>query len=553
MTSIILPTNQVYPIQFTRHPSWPAGPFILALCLGLFLGQGTALQAATGQLEVTVIDKDTGQPIPCRMHLLTAKGQPRRVEKVPFWNDHFALPGKLMLKLPLGNYTFVLERGLEYLDQSGNFTINVFADDSKQIELRRFVDMAAEGWFSGDMDIRRPASEIELLMQADDLHVGEVVTWGNEKSTAKEKSPTKEQPEAKDKKQAKDKKETKESKGNLVTFDTNRCYQLLAGMESVSGSEIIFHRLSAPLKLEGAGKQLQSLIPSAIEARKQKDAWIEIANPASWDLPALIALNLADSIQLAGSRLCREKAVADEGGSRPRDKKRYPDPYGSAQWSQEIYFRLLECGLRIPPTAGSGSGAAPNPVGYNRVYVNVHGEFSYDAWWDNLREGRAFITNGPLMRVSVEGRPPGHVFAAAKGEKLEFEIALTLSTREEIHYLEIVKNGGVEKSIRMDEYIEDVKNNKLPKIEFKESGWFLVRAVCDSPKSYHFALTAPYYVAIGDQPRVSKKAAQFFLDWVNERAKQIKLDDPEQQKEILEYHRKARDYWKKLVETANAE
>ena len=27
-------------------------------------------------------------------------------DKVPFWHDHFVLPGKILLKLPLGNYTF---------------------------------------------------------------------------------------------------------------------------------------------------------------------------------------------------------------------------------------------------------------------------------------------------------------------------------------------------------------------------------------------------------------------------------------------------------------
>jgi hypothetical protein len=523
---------------------------IVPLVLTFYLGQEPNLSAATGQLELTVVDKDTGKPIPCRMHLMTAKGQPRRVEKASYWNDHLALPGKLMLRLPLGNYTFVLERGLEYLDQTGTFTLNAFADDAKQIELRRFTDMAAEGWFSGDMDIRRPAADIELLMQADDVHVGEVVTWGStprdkEKAAEKEKSAEKEK--AGDKKTA----QPKENRGPLVTFDGNRCYQIVAGVESRSGSELIYHRLTAPLKI-AEDKEIPSVVFSAIEARRQKDAWIEVANPSSWDMPTLVALNLADSIQVASSRLCRDKVSTDDSG-RPRDKKEYPDPFGGAQWAQEVYFKLLASGVRLPPTAGSGSGVAPNPVGYNRAYVNIDGEFSYDAWWDALRDGRVFVTNGPLMRVSVEGQPPGHVFAAAKGEKLEFEIAMTLSTREEIHYLEIVKNGQVAETIRMDQYIEDVKNNKLPKIEFTESGWFLVRAVCDSAKTYHFAMTAPYYVVIGDQPRVSKKAAQFFLDWVYERAKQIKLDDAEKQKELLDYHRKARDYWKKLVDTATAD
>jgi hypothetical protein len=146
---------------------------------------------ANGQLEVIVVDKDTGKPTACRMHLLGPNNnKPRKADKVPFWHDHFVFPGKILLKLPLGNYSFVLERGLEYLDQQGRFTINVFADDSKQIELRRFVDMSAEGWWSGDLDVRRPIGDIELLMSADDLHVAEVISWSNDKSQWSAKTPS---------------------------------------------------------------------------------------------------------------------------------------------------------------------------------------------------------------------------------------------------------------------------------------------------------------------------------------------------------------------------
>ena len=41
--------------------------------------------------------------------------------------------------------------------------------------------MAADGWWSGDLDVRRPVRDIELLMEADDLHVAEVITWRNDK------------------------------------------------------------------------------------------------------------------------------------------------------------------------------------------------------------------------------------------------------------------------------------------------------------------------------------------------------------------------------------
>jgi hypothetical protein len=228
----------------------------------------------------------------------------------------------------------------------------------------------------------------------------------------------------------------------------------------------------------------------------------------------------------------------------------FPGAWGNAQWSQEIYFHLLNCGLRIPPTAGSGSGVAPNPVGYNRLYVYVDGEFSYEKWWENLRAGQVTITNGPLLEPKVEGQLPGYTFRGDKGATMEFEIGLTLSTREPITYLEIIKNGKVDRSIRFEEY---AKSGRLPKIEFQESGWFLVRAVTDIQPTYRFAMTGPYFVEIDEKPRISKHSAQFFVDWVYERARQIKLDNPDQRREVVEYHRQARDFWQGILAKANAE
>jgi hypothetical protein len=40
---------------------------------------------------------------------------------------------------------------------------------------------------------------------------------------------------------------------------------------------------------------------------------------------------------------------------------------------------------------------------------------------------------------------------------------------------------------------------------------------------------------------------------VFERARRINLTDGEEQKQVLEFHRQARDYWQKKVDGANAE
>jgi hypothetical protein len=495
---------------------------------------------ATGQLDLTVIDKDTGKPVACRMHLAGPNNnKPRRVEKAPFWQDHFVFPDHILLKLPLGNYTFVIERGLEYLDQNGRFTFEAFADDSKQIELHRFVDMSAEGWWSGDLDVRRPAADIELLMSADDLHVAEVITWSNDKSNLKKGTGPPDKAPA-----------SFSTKQMPVRFDGNRYYNLMDESISSPGGEALIFHLPALLKTPDEQGEYPPLAKYINDAKEKEDVWVDVTRPFFWDLPLLVALGQVDSIQVAHSDICRDTVIPHETGGKPRDKVHYPNPYGNPLWSQFIYFQVLECGLRIPPSAGSGSGLAPNPVGYNRMYVHVDGDFTYEKWWQSFRAGQVVITNGPLMRPTVDGELPGHVFQAEPGSSFDFEIGLTFSTRDPISYLEIIKNGQVAESIRFDDY---AKSGKLPNLHFDKSGWFLLRAITDVGKTYRFAMTAPYYVEIGYKPRISKKAAQFFLDWVYERAKQIHLDDPQQQRELIDLHRKARDYWQEMLSKANAE
>jgi len=491
--------------------------------------------AAGGQLEITVVDRQTGEPIACRMHLKNARGRPQKPRRVPFWHDHFAFDGKITLKLPVGDYTFEMERGPEYLIRTGHFRIENFADDTKEIDLGRFVDMSEYGWWSGDLDVRRPVPEIELLMRADDLHVAQVVTWWNDENPWRDRPPPKELP---------------------VLFDEDRYYHPMAGGRARAGTALLFFNLPEPLSLAGSlatGDPRGEYPPSirfALKAHRHEGAWVEATRPYWWDLPMLVAAGQVDSIQVAHANLCREKVIDDEADGKPRDRKLYPAPRGNARWSQDVYFKLLECGLRIPPTAGSGSGAAPNPIGYNRVYVHVDGEFDYRKWFENLRAGRVVVTNGPLLRPTVNGQLPGYVFRSDAGKKLDFEIGLTLSTREPISYLEIVKNGRVARSIRFADY---AASGRLPGIQFDQSGWFLLRVVTDQPKTHRFAMTGPYYVEIGGQRRISKQAAQFFLDWVYQRARQIRLADPAKHREVLEHHRRARDFWQALVSAANAD
>ncbi|MBI3839316.1 MAG: CehA/McbA family metallohydrolase [Planctomycetia bacterium] len=499
-------------------------------CLAMLAAHaGTALAGPGGQLRIEVVDRDTLQPLACRMHLTNAAKRPLKAPKVPFWHDHFVFSGSITLKLPKGEYAFEVERGPEYLVRTGHFTMDDFSDDTKTVDLKRFVDMAGEGWWSGDLDVERPAKDLELLMEAEDLHVAELISWPNQKNLLPR---------------------TSVSNNPLVRFDENRYYHLAGGTDARAGGTLLFFNLPKPLDLAGFKPEFPPQQDSIRSAKSQGNVWVDAQKAFGWDVPVWVASGQLDSVQLANSNLGRRSAVSNEAGGKPRDKFYYPDPTGNGRWSEKIYYHLLNCGLRLPPTAGSGSGAVANPVGYDRMYVHVDGEFTYEKWWEALRAGRVVVTNGPLIRPNVEGEMPGHVFRADAGQEIDLEVGLTLSTRDRVAYLEIIKNGELAHQVRLDDWAK--MGGKLPPLSFKESGWFVIRAVTDVPNTYRFATTGPYYVEIGDQPRISKSSAQFFLDWVKERMKNLKLDDDDEREVVLKCHRQAREYWQGLVEKANA-
>lgn len=489
-----------------------------------------AVKAASGELELRVVDGDTGEPVAVRMHLKNQRGRSQRVPGVPYWHDHFVFDGRIVLKLPTGHYTFAMERGPEYKLRTGHFTIDRGATDNKQVVMERFVRMSQEGWWSGDLHICRLPQHLPLLMLAEDLHIAPVITWSNRKNLRQNQQRSDIPP---------------------VRLGTDRYYRLLAGQDERSTGSLLYYQLDEPLPLMGIDGESPSPMEFLKQAKQRRPAHVDINQPFSWDVPVWLASGKVDSIGLLNSHLWRDGVLDHEAGGKPRDKTRYPAPHGNGRWSQEIYYHLLNCGLRLPPAAGSGSGVAANPVGYNRVYVFCGDELSYDSWWEGLRAGRVVVTNGPLMRPRVNGRLPGHVFRSPQGETLELDVQLKLSTRDRIDYLEIVKNGRSVVDVRLDQWAK--AGGVLPSVEFTESGWLLVRAVTTNEKTYRYASSGPYYVQVGDQPRISKQSAQFFLDWVYERARQIKIEDSAARAAVMRYHRAARDFWQQRVAQANCE
>ncbi len=487
-----------------------------------------------GKLTLRVIDKQTGQPIPARMELRNGRGRPVRVRAkgIVTHADYFVFDGQVTLELRKGPYEFLIEAGPEYQTRPGNFTIERHAEDSTEIVLQRRVDMQAEGWWAGDLDVRHRSQDLPLLMRANGVNLAPIFVRENVQGRCKqEKQPAKliEQefgetilgpPYALDRRRG----------GGLLIFDED---------DNEKSLRICHLKPDAPSL---------AVSPTANTPANVPNPTLIALTPFAWDLPLWIAAGKLDAIQIIHRHALANDVVDNEAWGRKRDKTFFPGKTGNGRWSETIYHHLLNSGLRIPPAAGSGSGANKNAVGTNRVYVHCGEEFSHESWFAGLREGKVMVTNGPLLRTEVSGHPPGHQFQLDAGESRDFQIALGLAFYEKapVEYLEIVKNGRVVHEIRLSELAK--KQGRLPALNFGSSGWFLIRAMTSTTNNYQYATTGPYYVEANYQPRISRKSVQFFLDWLDAATEEFADNEA-----VLADIESARPFWEDLMHKANAD
>jgi hypothetical protein len=512
-----------------------------ALSILTMLSVLTPLRAAEsveqgGSLQLRVADRmATGQlvPVPARVHLADSRGQPVLAPGLPAFRDHINCGGEARFEVPPGSYTYTIERGPEYRRASGHLQIGAGMAREHEVVLTRLIDLAAQGWYSGETHVHRPPEDMSLLLRSEDLHVAPVLTVWNRDNHWKERP----------------------LPGRLlVEVESTRIYHLLACEDERRGGALLYFNLSRPLELAGDGPEFPSPVTHLREALEQQGAWIDIEKPFWWDMPAWVATGKVRSIGLANNHMCRRLMHDNEAWGRPRDREEFPPPRGNGFYSQALYYRLLNCGLRIPPSAGSASGVLPNPVGYNRVYVHLDGPFSYDAWWRGLDAGRSFVTNGPILLVRANGEDPGHVFQSPGGDKLTITLDVQVLGGDPLEALEVIRDGEVVERLVSQPPDERPRPRSLA---FERSGWFLVRAIAAVPETFRFASTAPFYVEIGDHPRtVHRVEIAFFLQWIDERIAALEEDragllgDPVRKSAVLGPHREARRFFEGLLRVA---
>jgi hypothetical protein len=534
-----------------------------ALCLLAVLSTARAA-AQTVPVYGDIVDADTGKPLAARLYLQGADGKwhfPKsvppfgsavRYEKRSGFNPnateyHTTLSAhQWVAELPPGNYTAVVERGKEYLPLTNQFTVAVKPVEVK-LPLKRWVDMAARDWFSGDAHNHRAPAELESAMLAEDVNVAlPMIDW-----TTVDTVP----PALSD----------KNMKGSFgarpvfvdpthVWYPRNTEYEIFrsGGKAHTLGAFLIVghkERFDIPVFPLKRVSERAHAEGGLIDLEKHN--W-------NWSVPIVPVLK-PDLFELANNHHWRvEFGVRNWAVPAPKWMKLAERGLGNGSgtdselaWTHygfETYYALLNCGFRLKPTAGTANGVHPVPLGFSRVYVHCEGGFSYEKWMKGLGEGRSFVTTGPMALAKINGQTPGATLKFRAPTTVAREIE-SLGRSGKVVY-EIVVNGTVPRNgVHTINNAVDTGGKTIDPLELTESGWVAIRCFQTQPDGrVRFAHTAPWWVEIEGKPlRPRREQADWFVQRTEE---EIARNTGVLSKEQLDEFHEALAAWKKIQATA---
>jgi len=176
---------------------------------------------------------------------------------------------------------------------------------------------------------------------------------------------------------------------------------------------------------------------------------------------------------------------------------------------EDTFYRYLNVGMKVPFSTGTDWFI----YDFSRVYLPVDGELTGKKWLAQLAAGRSFITNGPLLEFTINGRPIGETISAAAGDELQ--VAGRAIGRCNFSKLELIHKGQVIHSVAAAKSAGHYAAELDFKVRASGPGWLALRIPKDAGRNEFakplFAHTSPIYVAVGDRKLFDAKVAQGLL------------------------------------------
>lgn len=158
-----------------------------------------------------------------------------------------------------------------------------------------------------------------------------------------------------------------------------------------------------------------------------------------------------------------------------------------------LWFDFLNLGYKLTPAAGTDypAGAVPGAV---RAYAKLEGAFSPAAWYIAFGAGNAFVTSGPTIEFTINGKPMGSALRVKRGAAPNIAAKASLNPDYgPLASIDVIEQGTVVKRVAGG---DDVSALDLTDTRTAEQGtWFVLQAR-GRDKSV-IAWSAPVYVSVG--------------------------------------------------------
>jgi hypothetical protein len=444
----------------------------------------TTPQPKYGSLELKTLDQD-GKPVPARVGIYDATGRMPvpASEAVPLKSEHdlvntialregsaswpvknrqiFYIDGCYHARLPVGSYDIVAVRGLEYRIARRSVVIEANKETVAAMRLQRWTHMAAQGWYSGDTHMHYSRSNvrddysIRLLMQGEDLNVANLLQPGSSGAVYWRQY-----------------KWGEHGRYGAVP------YTLVAGEENPRTLHL-GHTVELNLKEEAhEGPEHYYLYHRTFENVHRQGGVTGFAHAA-------------------GPRNFAPKGMALDV------------PYGLVDLVEvlqmgslgvERWFDFLNLGYKLTPSAGSDAPYLDHHPGSVRNYVYVGSDYSVQKWFDQLKAGHTFVTNGPMLQLTVNGSPMGSEIRIKPGDMLTITAVATLNPDiDRLRKLELLEQGDLVAAADSDKGAGRLE--LVHRVKATHGTWFVLRASGGNGRtqtegSSVAAVSAPVYVDV---------------------------------------------------------
>lgn len=470
---------------------------------------GLKFRRPAGKVRVKILD-ELGKPTPVRLYVEASdnKAYCPSGEQIFYYAldpdatrpGFFVGSGDDTFVAPAGRLRLVALKGVEY--RIAERSIDIAPDDTAEITItmERWTNWADRGWYSGENHFhanyngsyyQRPNQSLAWL-EAEDLNAANMIVANSQGAFVHDKE---------------------FFTGAVDPLSTDR-YKLFWG-EEYRNSDPLGHmgflnikKLVPPFYTTVVGSDSPYDSPlntmAAMKAREQSGL-VTYMHPISGATADVFDTNLG----------AKESPVtAALGALDALDIL----PYGDAAYS--MWYTMLNAGLKISP--GAGTDCFTNWRGINRIpggarqYVQVGSKMDWERWIERYREGRVFVTNGPLIEFTVNGQDMGEVIRASADAPYRARIAAEISSRVPLERIELVANGEVIETREVSPSEQTVRVVKEAQV--RDSTWFAVRVVGRRSRGIDEiprAHSGPVYVHIGGKPPLVKRDIETLIRWVD--------------------------------------